>query len=215
MATHSRTPGRSPEPSGRRWCGLSDVRRAKEKLEDLVGGPVIGYRAPNFSIGPSQAWAYPILVEVGFRYDSSLYPILHDRYGQPDAPRFPYEIWRSGSAVLVEFPIGTTRLLNVNQPIGGGGFFRLLPFAWTRLGIQRVNTREHQPVMFYFHPWELDPHQPRPPMAWRHRLRHYIGIDKEVARLSRLLARFRFGTARDVLQRAFAEPTTQHHGVLA
>ena len=92
-----------------------DVRRAKEKLEDLVGGPVIGYRAPNFSIGPSQAWAYPILVEVGFRYDSSLYPILHDRYGQPDAPRFPYEIWRSGSAVLVEFPIGTTRLWGVSK----------------------------------------------------------------------------------------------------
>ena len=188
-----------------------DVRRAKEQLEDLLGSPVIGYRAPNFSIGPSQSWAYPILVEVGFRYNSSLYPILHDRYGQPGAPRFPYEIWRSGTAALVEFPIGTTRLLNVNLPIGGGGFFRLLPFAWTRLGIQRVNTRENQPVVFYFHPWELDPQQPRPPMAWHHRLRHYIGIDKEVARLSRLLARFRFGTARDVLQRAFADPATRHH----
>ena len=179
----------------------ADVRRAKAQLEDLVGVPVIGYRAPNFSIGPAQAWAYPILVEAGYRYDSSLYPILHDRYGQPDAPRFPYDIWRNGSAALVEFPIGTTQLLNVNLPIGGGGFFRLLPFAWTRLGIHRVNTREGQPVMFYFHPWELDPHLPRPPMPWRHRLRHYVGIDKEVARLSRLLARFRFGTARDVLRR--------------
>jgi len=179
----------------------ADVRRAKAELEGLVGVPVIGYRAPNFSIGPAQSWAYPILVEAGFRYDSSLYPILHDRYGQPDAPRFPYDIWRNGSAALVEFPIGTTRLLNVNLPIGGGGFFRLLPYAWTRLGIHRVNTRERQAVMFYFHPWELDPHLPRPPMPWRHRLRHYVGIDKEVARLSRLLARFRFGTACDVLQR--------------
>ena len=179
----------------------ADTRRAKARIEDALGQAVVGYRAPNFSIGLAQAWAYPILLEEGFRYDSSLYPILHDRYGQPDAPRFPYDIWRNGSAALVEFPIGTTRLLNVNLPIGGGGFFRLLPFAWTRLGIHRVNTRECQPVMFYFHPWELDPHLPRPPMPWRHRLRHYVGIDKEVARLSRLLARFRFGTARDVLRR--------------
>ena len=180
----------------------ADVRRAKAQLEDLVGEPVIGYRAPNFSIGLAQAaWAYPILVEAGYRYDSSLYPIHHDRYGQPRAPRFPYEIWRNGSAALLEFPIGTTRLGNVNLPIGGGGFFRLLPFAWTRLGIARVNVREHEPVMFYFHPWELDPHQPRPPMPWRHRLRHYVGLDKEITRLSRLLDRFRFGTAREVLQR--------------
>jgi len=194
----------------------ADVRRAKAQLEDLVGVPVIGYRAPNFSIGRAQSWAYPILVDAGFRYDSSLYPIRHDRYGQPGAPRFPYEIWRRGSAALLEFPIGTARVLNVNLPIGGGGFFRLLPFAWTRFGIERVNRREQQPVMFYFHPWELDPHQPRPPMPWRHRLRHYVGIDKEVARLSRLLTRFRFGTARDVLQRrAFLEPTPRPHEAVA
>jgi polysaccharide deacetylase family protein (PEP-CTERM system associated) len=178
-----------------------DVRRAKAVLEDLVAGPVIGYRAPNFSIGRAQSWAYEILAEEGFRYDSSLFPILHDRYGEPGAPRFPHEIWRSGAAALVEFPIGTTRLLGVNLPIGGGGYFRLLPFAWTQLGIRRVNTRERQPVMFYFHPWELDPHQPRPPMAWQHRARHYVGLDKEVARLSRLLDEFCFGTARDVLHR--------------
>ena len=194
----------------------ADVRRAKGRLEDLVGVPVIGYRAPNFSIGPAQAWAYPILWEAGFRYDSSLYPIRHDRYGQPTAPRFPYEIWRSGSAALVEFPIGTARVLNVNLPIGGGGFFRLLPFAWTRLGIERVNRREHEPVMFYFHPWELDRHQPRPPMPWRHRLRHYVGIERERARLSRLLSRFRFGTARDALQRrGQLERTLRHHDAVA
>jgi polysaccharide deacetylase family protein (PEP-CTERM system associated) len=177
----------------------ADIRRAKRKLEDIVGDSVIGYRAPNFSIGASQSWAYQILIEEGFRYDSSTYPILHDRYGQPGAPRFPYEIRRDGSASLVEFPIGTLRMLGVNLPIGGGGFFRLSPFPLIRLGIQRVNVREQRPVMFYLHPWELDTGQPRPPMAWRHRFRHYVGVETETTKLSRLLNRFRFGTARDVL----------------
>jgi len=188
----------------------ADVRRAKARLEDLIGESVIGYRAPNFSIGRAQAWAYEVLFEEGFRYDSSMYPILHDRYGQPLAPRFPYEIWRDGSARLVEFPISTTRLLGVNFPIGGGGYFRLLPFGLVRLGIQRVNARERQPVMFYLHPWELDPDQPRPPMAWRHRFRLYVGVAKEAVKISRLLAQFRFGTARDVLRlRERLEPTTR------
>jgi polysaccharide deacetylase family protein (PEP-CTERM system associated) len=177
-----------------------DIRRAKAKLEDLVADPVVGYRAPNFSIGIAQSWAYEILYEEGFRYDSSTYPIVHDRYGQPDAPRFPYQIWRNGSAGLLEFPVGTARLMGMNVPIGGGGFFRLAPFQLFRWGIHRVNVREEQPVMFYLHPWELDPGQPRPPMAWRHRFRHYVGVEKEANKLSRLMGRFRFGTARDVLE---------------
>jgi len=178
----------------------ADVRLAKAQLEDLIAQPVIGYRAPNFSIGRAQAWAYEILVEEGFHYDSSMYPILHDRYGQPGAPRFPYEIWRQGSASLMEFPIGTARFLGVNLPIGGGGYFRLSPLALFRLGIQRVNTREHQSVMFYLHPWELDPGQPRAPMAWHHRFRLYVGLEKAEAKLSDLLDHFRFNTARYVLQ---------------
>lgn len=177
----------------------ADIRRAKRQLEDIVGDSVIGYRAPNFSIGPDQSWAYQILIEEGFRYDSSTYPILHDRYGQPTAPRFPYEIWRHGSTGLVEFPVGTLRLFGMNFPIGGGGYFRLSPFSLIRFGIRRVNVREQRPVMFYLHPWELDTGQPRPPMAWRHRFRHYIGLETETTKLSRLLRRFRFGTARDVL----------------
>lgn len=177
-----------------------DIRRAKAQIEAVVGQPVIGYRAPNFSIGRAQSWAYEILAEEGFSYDSSLYPIHHDRYGQPDAPRFPYQIWRSGSASLTEFPIGTTRLLGMNLPIGGGGFFRLLPYGLSRRGIRRVNVREQQPVMFYLHPWELDPDQPRPPMDWRNRFRHYVGVEKEAGKLSRLLGQFRFGTAREFLQ---------------
>jgi len=178
----------------------SDVRRAKDVLEDLIGEAVTGFRAPNFSIRPKQTWAYEILLEEGFRYDSSTFPIVHDRYGEPGAPRFPYEIFRSGSTWLTEFPIGTVRLLGVNLPIGGGGYFRLSPYSLVRLGIENVNAREQQPVMFYLHPWELDPGQPRPPMAWQYRLRHYVGLEKEAGKLSRLIAQFRFGTARDVLQ---------------
>jgi polysaccharide deacetylase family protein (PEP-CTERM system associated) len=178
----------------------ADIRRAKARLENLTGAPITGFRAPNFSIGKNESWAYQILLEEGFRYDSSLYPILHDRYGQPDAPRFPFEIWRNGADSLTEFPVGTLRLLGINLPIGGGGYFRLSPFELIRMGIDRVNAREQRPVMFYFHPWELDPDQPRPPMAWHHRFRHYVGLGREAAKLARLLAEFRFGTAREVLQ---------------
>src|SRR5262245_15774137 len=127
----------------------ADIRRARARIEDVVGDRVIGYRAPNFSIGRAQAWAFDILLDEGFLYDSSTYPILHDRYGQMSAPRFPYEIWANGSASLMEFPIGTAHVLGMNVPVGGGGYFRLAPLAFFRLGIERVNARERQPVMFY------------------------------------------------------------------
>jgi len=178
----------------------SDIRRAKRRLEDLAGAPVIGYRAPNFSIGAAQTWAYSILMEEGFLYDSSTHPILHDRYGRPTAPRFPYGVFRTGMAWLTEFPIGTARVWGVNLPIGGGGYFRLSPYEFTRRGIHYVNTFERQPVMFYVHPWELDPGQPRPPMPRALRFRHYVGIKHQAAKLSHLLAEFRFGTAREVLE---------------
>jgi polysaccharide deacetylase family protein (PEP-CTERM system associated) len=177
----------------------ADIHRAKASIEDAIGEPVFGYRAPNFSIGRAQAWAYQILLEEGFRYDSSTYPILHDRYGQTTAPRFPYEIWRDGDATLFEFPIGTCRYLGVNIPIGGGGYFRLLPYSLVRLGIQRVNDVEQRPVMFYLHPWELDAGQPRPAMDWRRRFRHYVGVRKHAEKIDRLLTHFRFTTALQVL----------------
>lgn len=177
----------------------ADVRRAKAVLEDITGEPVVGYRAPNFSIGRAQGWAYDVLLTEGFRYDSSIYPIVHDSYGDHDAPRFPYDVWRKGSQRLIEFPIGTTRLLGVNLPIGGGGYFRLLPMTLTRAGIRRVNAQERQPTLFYFHPWELDPRQPRPVMPWRHRVRHYIGIARQERKLSRLFRDVTFTTIRDVL----------------
>jgi len=177
----------------------ADVRRAKAVLEDITGEPVIGYRAPNFSIGRAQAWAYEVLLTEGFRYDSSTYPIVHDSYGDRDAPRFPHDVWKNGTQRLIEFPIGTTRLLGVNLPIGGGGYFRLLPMALTRAGIRRVNTREHRPTLFYFHPWELDPSQPRQAMPWRHRVRHYIGMTREEQKLARLFRDVKFTTIRHVL----------------
>jgi polysaccharide deacetylase family protein (PEP-CTERM system associated) len=177
----------------------SDVTRAKGVLEALTGQPVMGFRAPNFSIARGQTWAYDILLEAGFRYDSSVYPIAHDRYGDPGAPRFPYEIRRNEFGSLIEFPIGTTRVLGRNLPVGGGGYFRLLPLAVSRLGIRRVNRHEGQPVMFYFHPWELDAEQPRPRMDWRHRFRLYVGVRREHAKLSSLCRHFAFTRARDVL----------------
>jgi polysaccharide deacetylase family protein (PEP-CTERM system associated) len=197
----------------------ADIRRAKQRIEDVIGQPVIGYRAPNFSIGRiQQPWAYPILVEEGFRYDSSLFPIVHDRYGQPDAPRFAHEIWKNGAGSLLEFPIGTVRLIGMNLPIGGGGYFRLLPVALTALGIRHVNDREGRPVMFYLHPWELDPGQPRQKMAFHHRVRHYVGLEKQVGKLSRLLSRFSFAPACEVLQLdvpPFSQPTraARHRGM--
>ena len=189
----------------------ADVRRAKAVLEDLSGQAVIGYRAPNYSIMAAQDWAYPILGEEGFAYDSSVYPIVHDRYGAPDAPRFPHTIWQGeqddhpglddigNNKKLLEFPIGTTRVLNTNLPIGGGGYFRLFPVSWTCRGIRRVNRTEEQPVMFYFHPWELDPDHPRPSMPWYHRFRHYVGIPRQVQKLSVLLQALPFSPVRDIL----------------
>jgi polysaccharide deacetylase family protein (PEP-CTERM system associated) len=179
----------------------AEIRRAKAVLEDVGGQRVVGYRAPSFSIGPAERWAYPILAEEGFRYDSSVYPIVHDRYGDRGAPRFPYEIWRSGRERLIEFPIGTVRLFGLNLPIGGGGYFRLLPGRLAEAGIRRVNVAERKPVMFYFHPWELDPGQPRPPMAWHRRFRHFVGQQRHEAKLAHLLRSTSFGTAWEALLR--------------
>ncbi|MGE0684432.1 MAG: XrtA system polysaccharide deacetylase, partial [Candidatus Binatia bacterium] len=190
---HELVSGQTPEEF------RGDIRRAKAILEDLTGERVLGFRAPNYSIGEAQGWAYGILLEEGFAYDSSVYPIIHDRYGYPDAPRFPYAIRVEDCKQLIEFPISTVRIGGINIPIGGGGYFRLLPTNLFQRGIHYVNEREKQPVMFYFHPWELDLHQPNPPMPFRHRFRHYVGIEKQEAKLFRLLRHCRFGTVKDVL----------------
>ena len=171
---------------------LADVRLAKAVLEDIAGVPVKGYRAPSFSIGPANEWAFDCLAEAGYRYSSSVYPIRHDHYGAPDAPRFAHEV-RPG---LLEVPVTTVRALHSNWPAGGGGYFRLLPYRLSRWSIRRVNAVDHQSAIFYFHPWELDPEQPRVSgPGYQARFRHYLNLKHMDARLRRLLADFRWDRA--------------------
>ena len=152
-----------------------DVRTAKATLEDAAGAPVVGYRAPSYSIVQSSMWALDVLVEEGFQYDASIFPIHHDRYGIPDARRHPHTL-QCASGALVEMPASTVRIAGTNLPIAGGGYFRLLPYAWTRWGIRRVNDDERQPVVFYCHPWEIDPDQPRLRVGRVTQIRHYTGL---------------------------------------
>ena len=168
---------------------LADIRLAKAILEDIAGEEVRGYRAPSFSIGPANPWAFDCITEAGYRYSSSIYPIRHDHYGAPDAPRFAHEV-RSG---LIEVPIATVRVMGRNWPAGGGGFFRLLPYAISRWSLQRVNAADGMPAIFYFHPWELDPEQPRiRGIGVKTRFRHYLNLDRVEDRLRRLLGDFRW-----------------------
>jgi polysaccharide deacetylase family protein (PEP-CTERM system associated) len=171
---------------------LADIRLAKAVLEDISGCVVRGYRAPSFSIGPANAWAFDCIAEAGYRYSSSIYPIRHDHYGVPDAPRFAHEV-RPG---LLELPVATVRVLNANLPAGGGGYFRLLPYRISRWLIRRINAVDRQSAMFYFHPWELDPDQPRVKAAGRKaRFRHYLNLKRMDPRLRRLLTDFRWDRA--------------------
>lgn len=167
-----------------------DVTRAKRILEDIGGTAVLGYRAPSFSIGSGNLWAFDVLARTGHRYSSSIYPIAHDHYGMPDSPRFAYRV---GSGLL-EVPVTTVRLLERNLPSSGGGYFRLLPYALSRWLIGRVNQSDREPAVFYFHPWEIDPGQPRVQgIDARTRFRHYVNIPRMEAKLHRLLGDFRWG----------------------
>lgn len=177
-----------------------DIRRAKALLEDASGQRVEGYRAPSFSITGRSVWAIDILLEEGYRYDSSIYPIRHDRYGIPDSPRHVYAIERP-AGTLIEIPVSTVRVGGMHLPIGGGGYFRLLPYGWTRWGIARVNRIEERAAIFYLHPWEIDPEQPRLPAGPLARYRHYSNLDQTELRLRRLLREFRFGPMRALLGR--------------
>jgi len=173
-----------------------DVSSAKNILEDIIGEAVIGYRAPTYSITHETLWALDILEDLGFIYDSSIFPIYHDNYGIPDAPRFPYRI--PGSS-LVEFPISTLKLGAINIPIAGGGYFRLLPYVLTRLGLKALSSH-NRPFVFYIHPWELNPDTPRVEgMDLRSRFRTYIGIRRSFDRFSRLLDDFPFAPVKVVL----------------
>jgi len=176
-----------------------DVRSAKHTLEDITGRPVLGYRAPSYSVINTTLWALDILLEEGYAYDTSIFPIHHDRYGIPDAQRHVHRIERS-HGTIVEMPASTVRLGGVNLPIAGGGYFRLLPYAWTKWGMQRVNRVEREPVVFYLHPWEIDPDQPRLNVGRTTRVRHYGGLHRTSERLSRLFRDFRFDSVAAVLK---------------
>jgi len=171
----------------------ADLRRAKRAIEAAAGAPVLGYRAPSYSVTARSLWALDVLIDEGYQYDASIFPIHHDRYGIASAPRHPYWVNRP-HGTLWEIPGSTVRMAGINLPVAGGAYFRLLPYAWTRWGIERVNRLEGQPVVFYLHPWELDPGQPRIPLSKLGRLRHYTNLDRTEARLERLLSEFRFDT---------------------
>lgn len=168
-----------------------DVRRSKKLLEDIGARPVLGYRAPSYSIGRDTLWAVEELESAGYLYSSSIYPIYHDLYGMPEAPRFPFR-HRGGDGIL-EIPISTARIFRFNWPSGGGGYFRLMPYALFRRALRSINEREAKPCVFYFHPWELDPEQPRlKSLSFKTRFRHYLNLDRMEGRLSRLLGDFRW-----------------------
>ncbi|HEY0491582.1 MAG TPA: XrtA system polysaccharide deacetylase [Telluria sp.] len=168
-----------------------DVVRSKALLEDIGGVQVLGYRAPSFSIGTANLWALDVLQEAGYRYSSSIYPIQHDHYGMPDAPRFAF--YPNGPDGLLEIPITTVQVMQRKLPAGGGGYFRLLPYALSRWMMERVNQVDQQSAIFYFHPWEIDPGQPRPSGAsMKSRFRHYVNLDRMEGRIAQLTRDFKW-----------------------
>jgi polysaccharide deacetylase family protein (PEP-CTERM system associated) len=167
----------------------NDIRSSKALLEDLGGQEVLGYRAPSFSIGRDNLWALDALLEAGYRYSSSIYPVVHDHYGMPEAPRFAF--YPNGTDGLLEVPVTTVHMMGRNLPAGGGGYFRLLPYALSRWMMNKVNQDDRQPALFYFHPWEVDPDQPRPEgVGAKSRFRHYVNIGRMESRIEALARDF-------------------------
>jgi polysaccharide deacetylase family protein (PEP-CTERM system associated) len=173
---------------------------AKTILEDLSGSEVRGYRAPSFSIGRDSLWGHEVLAEVGYKYSSSIYPIQHDHYGLPEAPRFVYR--PEAVPGLIELPITTVVINGQNYPAGGGGYFRLLPYWMSRWGIRAVNRRDRRPCIFYFHPWEIDPEQPQQKnIGLKTRFRHYVNLGRMKRKLDKLMCDFYW----DRIDRVFPE----------
>ena len=173
-----------------------DLEDARKSLEDASGQEILGYRAPTFSVLKQTMWALDILQETGHQYDASIYPIHHDRYGIPDAPRFAYRLPNG----MAELPGSTLRIHGTNFPVGGGGYLRLLPLHFNLFALKRINEVEGEPFVVYLHPWETDPAQPRVDLPFPRRLRHYLHVDTMMDRLRTLLAKFEFTTARDALE---------------
>lgn len=169
---------------------FADVDSSRKLLEDVSGQRVVGYRAPSFSIGKGNLWAFDCLARAGYRYSSSIYPIRHDHYGMPDAPRFAHQV----SDGLLEIPVTTACFFARNWPASGGGYFRLMPYALSRWLLERVNRHDRQPAIFYFHPWEIDADQPRiPGVSLKTRFRHYVNLHRTEARIKLLLQDFKWG----------------------
>lgn len=179
-----------------------DLRRSKSVLEQTTGLPVLGFRAPSYSITAQSLWALDVLIEEGFAYDSSIFPVVHDNYGIPGAKRFPHLITRSSGSIR-EFPLTTLPMNLLGRkmalPVAGGGYLRLLPVGLIRRGMQRINAHENQPVVLYFHPWEMDPDQPRIKSCFRSRFRHYHNLDLTEDKLRHLFRELEFGPMAGVL----------------
>ncbi len=189
MASHGTAHLRASDQSESEF--RQDVGDAKRLLEDLGSCAVTGYRAPSFSFTKDNQWVYEVLRDEGYEYSSSVYPVKHDHYGIPDAPRYRYE----AGAGIVEFPMSTLKIGSKNIPISGGGFFRLYPYAFTRKAIEHINTKEQQSYIFYLHPWEIDPDQPRVPnISMKTRFRHYLNLNRVEGRLTAMLKDFEWGT---------------------
>ncbi len=178
---------------------LQETKRAKGILEDISSKSIKGYRAASYSITNNSRWALDILVELGFQYDSSIFPVKHDRYGIPDSPKLPYRLKTEQGNNLVEFPLSTLKVFNYSLPVAGGGYFRLYPYHFTRYALGRIN-KNGNPFVFYLHPWEIDPGQPRIKTRLLSRFRHYNNLNKCEDRLERLTFDFSFTTAWEVLQ---------------
>ena len=180
-----------------------DLQLSRDVLQDILGEPVTAYRAPSFSITRRSLWALEVLAEEGFQSDSSIFPIHHDRYGIPDVTPRIHKIHTS-AGVLCEFPPSVVRIVGQNFPVSGGGYFRLYPLCWTRRWLQQINERA-QPFLFYVHPWELDPEQPRLAAgSWLSRFRHYVNLSSTEVKLDSLLRHFRFAPLNEVIQSAMA-----------
>lgn len=187
-----------------------ETRKAKKIVEDIIGRAILGYRAASYSITEESLWALDILAEEGFRYDSSIFPVRHDLYGIPDHRRFCSAVERNGSGVMLEIPLSTIRIAGVNIPVAGGGYLRLFPYSVTRHAVLRLNRSEQQPAVVYFHPWEIDPEQPRIQSGWISRLRHYTNLRGMEGKVRKLLNAFSFGPIREVFAAALAR-----HGIKA
>lgn len=187
-----------------------DTRRAKKVTEDSAGAPVKAYRAPSFSLTQGTEWAAKILVEEGFEYDSSVHPVRHDLYDNRHAPRHPYRIC---DGALLEIPISTVRVAGANFPVAGGGYFRILPYAYVRWGLKSFVRSERQAGMFYIHPWEIDPEQPRLEASWRSRFRQYTGLAKAEKSLERILRDFAFAPVRQVFAKELEPAQIKPPGV--